>query len=313
VENFVRWLRRHNAGSSGRPIGFYGVDLYSLGASREAVIEYLDRVDPDAARRARERYSCFDHFGDPEEYGMIAGPSENCREEVIQQLVELQKLRAHDLDGEEFFSAEQNARLVRNAEEYYRSMFAGRVSSWNLRDRHMVETIAAIAESAPKLVVWEHNSHLGDARATEMSKWGELNVGQLMRERFDGETFLIGFTTYSGTVMAADSWGGKGQVKSVRQGMPASYEELFHRVGTPDLLLTSDSPVPGEFQEPRQERAIGVIYKPETERVSHYFHARITELFDAVLHIDHTTALEPIDERPAPRWPEVPETFPAGV
>jgi erythromycin esterase-like protein len=244
---------------------------------------------------------------------MIAGPSENCRDEVIQQLVELQRMRAEDLDGEEFFSAEQNARLVRNAEEYYRSMFAGRVSSWNLRDSHMVETIAAIAESAPKLVVWAHNSHLGDARATEMSGWGEWNVGQLMRERFDSDTFLIGFTTYSGTVMAADAWGSQGRVKSVRQGMPTSYEELFHRVGTPDFLLTSDSAVAAELREPRLERAMGVIYKPETERVSHYFHARVMEQFDAVLHIDRTRAVEPIDERPGPRSHEVPETFPAGV
>jgi erythromycin esterase-like protein len=320
VEDFVRWLRHHNERASGRIVGFYGVDLYSLNASREAVIRYLDRVDSEAARRARERYGCFDHFGDPEEYGFLAGVSDNCRDEVVQQLMDMQRLSTHTPDGEEFFSAEQNARLVRNAEEYYRSMFAGRVSSWNLRDSHMVETIAAVAESLaardggpPKIVVWEHNSHLGDARATEMSRWGEWNVGQLMRERFSGHTFLVGFTTYSGTVMAADDWGGEGRVKSVRQGMPASYEELFHRVGSPDFLLTSDSPVADQLRTPRLERAIGVVYRPETERVSHYFNARLADQFDAVLHIDQTRALEPIDERADRAREEVPETFPTGV
>lgn len=318
VEEFVRWLRHHNARTSGRPVGFYGVDLYSLMASREAVIQYLDRMDPEAARRARERYSCFDHYGDPETYGFSAGVSENCRDEVVQQLREMQRLQGPD--GEEFFSAEQNARLVRNAEEYYRSMFAGRVSSWNLRDSHMVETIAAVAESLeardgkrPKVVVWEHNSHLGDARATEMSRWGEWNVGQLMRERFDGETFLIGFTTFSGSVMAADDWGGEGRVKSVRQGMPGSYEELFHRTGIPDFLLLSNHPMVTGLREPRIERAIGVIYKPETERASHYFQSRITEQFDAVLHLDQTRAVQPLDRHAAPTRREVPETFPAGV
>jgi erythromycin esterase-like protein len=320
VEDFVRWLRRHNDRSSGRTTGFYGVDLYSLNASREAVIQYLDRVDPEAARRARDRYSCFDHYGDPEEYGFSAGISDNCRDEAIQQLMEMQRLSGRNPDGEEFFSAEQNARLVRNAEEYYRSMFAGRVSSWNLRDSHMVETIAAVAESleardgAPvKMVVWEHNSHLGDARATEMSRWGEWNVGQLMRERFDGQTFLVGFTTYTGTVMAADDWGGEGRVKSVRQGMPGSFEELFHRVGSPDFLLTSDSSVAGELRKPLLERAIGVVYRPETERVSHYFKAQLADQFDAVIHIDQTRAVEPIDQHAGPKRTEVPETFPAGV
>jgi erythromycin esterase-like protein len=183
----------------------------------------------------------------------------------------------------------------------------------------MVETITAVAESLeardgqpPKMVVWEHNSHLGDARATEMSQWGEWNVGQLMRERFDGKAFLIGFTTYSGTVMAADEWGGEGRVKSVRQGMPASYEELFHRVGVPDFVLLSDSALGPRLGE-RLQRAIGVVYKPETERVSHYFHARIMEQFDAVIHLDGTRAVEPLDRRAGPKRREVPETFPAGV
>lgn len=303
VESFVRWLK-------GRGRGFFGMDLYSLNASREAVIRFLEQADPRAAARARERYGCFDEYGDPETYGYSAGESENCREQAIQQLLEVQELAARQGDGQGFFSAEQNARLVRNAEEYYRSMFGGRVSSWNLRDRHMTDTIAEVAEwRDSKVVVWAHNSHLGDARATEVSRWGEWNVGQLMRERFPGDSFSIGFTTYSGHVMAADHWGEEGRVKVVRQGMPGSWEELMHAAGIPAFLLHSEK-IPNEQ---RIERAIGVVYRPETERASHYFEARLRDQFDAVVHVDETHAVEPLDRRATRDRREVPETFPTGV
>jgi erythromycin esterase-like protein len=233
-------------------------------------------------------------------------------------------IRAIDTDDgqhaeDKRFYAEQNARLVKNAEEYYRTMFAGRISSWNLRDRHMVDTIDALCTHIavqgvqPKIVVWAHNSHLGDARATDMGQQGEWNVGQLIRERHPDEAFLIGFTTYTGTVMAADDWGSPGEVKRVRPGMTGSYERAFHDVGIPRFLLNlRETPIEHRLLE----RAIGVIYRPDTERRSHYFRANIGSQFDAVIHLDETTAVEPIASlKPKTKAAkdEVPETFPTGV
>lgn len=323
VANFIAWLRDFNANRR-LPCGFYGVDLYSLTSSRQAVIRYLEQVDPEAGRRARERYSCFDTYGDPQTYGYSAAfdVSESCMEQAVQQLVELRS-RSWDYmsrDGfvaeDEFFQAEQNARLVKNAEEYYRTMFDRRTSSWNLRDRHMADTLNALAAhldrraGRSKIVVWAHNSHLGDARATEMARRGELNLGQLTREAFRHETVLIGFTTYTGTVMAADEWDGVGKVKTVRPGMPASYEEFLHRKRTGDYYLMLEK---GLLPEQLLERAIGVIYRPETERWSHYFEARVAEQFDALIHMDHTRAVEPLPVSSQAPVKEVPETFPSGV
>jgi erythromycin esterase-like protein len=332
VREFVGWLRAHNeTRSAGTPeVGFYGLDLYSMYDSRAEVIRYLDGVDPEAARRARVRYSCFDHFEeDPQAYGMAAGfgASESCEEEVVQQLVDLQR-RSYEYmhrDGfvaeDDFFSAEQNARLVRNAEEYYRSMFRGRASSWNVRDRHMAETLHALAAwlerrfGYSKIVVWEHNSHLGDARATAMSRRGEFNVGQLVRERYPDQAFNIGFTTYAGTVTAATDWDGDAETKRVRPGLPGSWEELFHSIGQPDFLVMfrDDRDLSSQLAEERLERALGVIYRPETERISHYFFARIADQFDAVIHIDSSRAVEPLDALAKVSEEEVPETYPSGV
>src|SRR5438067_754278 len=235
VVEFVEWLRQFNkdVDSKQAPAGFYGMDLYSLHGSIDAVLNYLEKVDPDAARRARRRYACFDHFAqEPQEYGYAAtvGAVESCEDEVVDQLVELRRnageflRRDGEVAAEEFFFAEQNARLVKNAEQYYRSMFRGRASSWNLRDRHMVETIEALVAHLngsrhPKAIVWAHNSHLGDARATEMSQHGELNAGQLIRERFPDEAMLIGFTTHHGSVTAASDWGAPAERKTVRQAL----------------------------------------------------------------------------------------------
>jgi erythromycin esterase-like protein len=327
VEEFVWWLREYNRSRSPQA-GFYGVDLYSMYASRDAVIQYLDRVDADAARRARDRYACFDHYGeDPQSYGLAAGfsMSESCETEAVQQLVDLQRRsweymhRDGHVAEDDFFSAEQNARLVRNAEEYYRSMFRGRVSTWNLRDRHMAETVHAMAgwlerrHGYSKIVLWEHNSHLGDARATEMSRRGEFNVGQLMRERYPGQTFTIGFTTWTGTVTAATDWGDDAETKKVRPGLPGSWETLFHEVGESGFVMTLHAELADAMKEERLERAIGVIYRPETERVSHYFHARLAEQFDAVIHVDTTRALEPLDRISEVSHAEAPETFPSGL
>ena len=329
VLDFVEWLREHN-GASGGQVGFYGLDLYSLNTSIEAVLAYLDRVDPEAARRARSRYSCFEHFGEnTQAYGYAAsfGMTESCEQEVLGQLSELRRRAAEyaSRDGrvaeDEFFFAEQNARLVKNAEEYYRSMFSGRAESWNKRDRHMAETLDALVEHLgrggrpARVVVWEHNSHLGDARATEMGEGGELNVGQLVRERYGRESVLVGFTTHRGTVTASQDWGEPGRRRRVRPALEGSYEALFHEAGPERFMI--DLREEGRAREllrlPRLERAIGVIYRPETERLSHYFHARLAEQFDAVLHFDQTTAVEPLE--PGGHWEtgdEPPETYPSG-
>ncbi len=332
VLDFVGWLRAHNdsLAANGPKAGFYGLDLYSLHASIEAVLNYLDKVDPAGADRARRRYACFENFGeDPQEYGYAAGMglSRTCEDEVIGQLLDLQR-RAADyarrdgrLAADDFFYAEQNARLVKNAEQYYRSMFRGRVSSWNLRDAHMAETLDflvdhfALQGQRSKCVLWAHNSHLGDARATEMGRLGEWNVGQLVRQRHAHEAVLVGFTTYTGTVTAASNWGGPAECKRVRPAISGSYEALFHECGIPSFVLTPTrgTPVAMGLGESLWERAIGVIYRPESELASHYFHARLSDQFDAVIHVDRTRAVEPLE--PTSEWGigEPAETFPSGV
>ena len=327
---FVEWLRGFNKNITAKQAlaGFYGMDLYSLHASIDAVLQYLDKIDPDAARRARLRYSCFDHFShNPQEYGYAAtvGAMESCEHAVVEQLVELQQKAAEFLsrDGEmaaeELFFAEQNARLVKDAEQYYRAMFRGRASSWNLRDSHMVETIENLVahlngNRQPKAIVWAHNSHLGDARATEMSHYGEVNVGQLIRERFGKDAVLIGFSTYQGTVTAASDWGAPAERKNVRPALRGSYEELFHQTGLGRFWINlRGAGQIGVLQPRRIERAIGVIYRPENERLSHYFHARLPEQFDAIIHLDETTAAEPLERASVWDQGELPETYPFKV
>lgn len=331
VLEFVEWLKNHNdkLNLTDRA-GFYGIDLYSLHASIESVLGYLEKIDKEAARRARYRYSCFDHYGeDAQHYGYAASfdMSKSCEDEVINQLVDLQR-RAMDYmnrDGfvarDEFFFAEQNARLVINAEEYYREMFRGRVSSWNLRDRHMVETLSALAPhlelqgQTSKIVVWAHNSHLGDARATDMSRRGEWNVGQLVREQFGTENSrLIGFSTYTGTVTATSNWDESAQLKKVNPGMKGSYEKLFHETELQNFFLNlRDEEVKNVLTKPLLERAIGVIYRPETERHSHYFYADLPNQFDGVIHFDTTRAVHPLDKVSSWTHEDAPETFPEGI
>ncbi len=332
VLDFVGWLREHNDGVTrdADKAGFYGLDLYSLHASMEAVIAYLRRVDPDAARRAEARYACFDRFGgDAQGYGASAlfGAGVSCEDVVIEQLVELHVAGGRYVarDGrvaeDAFFAAEQNARLVKNAEAYYRAMFGSPVVSWNLRDRHMAESLDALSdhlsrEGEPaKLVVWAHNSHLGDARATEMGEHGELNLGQLVRLRRGADAVLVGFTTDPGTVTAASAWDGPAQRKHLRPALPGSYEALFHEVRFPRFLLNLHESREAELvlSERRLERAVGVIYRPETERASHYFAARLPDQFDAILHFDHTRAVEPIERTSLWMAGEPPETWPTGI
>jgi erythromycin esterase-like protein len=331
VLDFVGWLRSHNdtIKAGARKVGFYGLDLYSLHASMAAVIAYLEIVDPAAALRARKRYACFEAYGENgQSYGFSAGLhlGATCEKEVITQLVDLRRnassyaLRDGRLAEDDYFYAEQNAQLVRDAEEYYRTMYRAEVSSWNLRDKHMAKALESLVEfldrngSNTKVVIWAHNSHLGDARATEMGVRGEWNLGQLVRERFGRESVLVGFTTYQGTVTAASSWDAPAELKHVVPALPESYEALFHQLGVERFMLAFPGHRVAGLGEPQLERAIGVIYRPETERASHYFYSSLPVQFDAVIHIDRTRGVEPL-ERTA-QWAipaEVPETFPSGV
>jgi len=333
VLDFVGWLRSHNdTVGQDEQVGFYGLDLYSLHSSMAAVLDYLRIVDPAAARRAQERYACFDHFGDdPQRYAFAAGTglAPSCEDEVIDQLLELraaaQEYARRDgrVDPDALFFAEENARLVRDAERYYRTMVHTGPDSWNLRDRHMTDTLAALAQhlgrgnGQTKIVVWAHNSHVGDARATEVSFRGELNVGQLVRQRWNDRARLIGFTTYAGAVTAATNWDEHAEHKIVRRALPESYEAAFHSAGIGNFYLDLRAPseAASMLRRPLLERAIGVIYRPDTERLSHYFHASLPAQFDAVLHYDRTRAVEPLERGAA--WirgaKEMPETYPTAL
>jgi erythromycin esterase-like protein len=329
VVRFLRWLRAENAGRSIEArVGFYGLDLYSLHRSMARVIEYLDKVDPVAAGRARRGYACFDVFGDDvRAYGYVASLNleRSCEDEVVEQLVGLRRQAAAyaGRDGriaaDEYFVAEQNARVVRDAEAYYRAMFRGGTESWNLRDRHMMTTLEALLEHTGRCgrpgraVVWAHNSHVGDARATGLSTLGELNVGQLARERLGQACCAIGMTTHDGEVTAAQEWDEPAALRTVRPSLPGSYERLFHDTGLDAFMLSLSRPeLARALARPRLERAIGVLYRPETERASHYFSARLPEQFDVVVHVDRTRALEPLE-----KWGrhevDLPETYPTGV
>ena len=305
---FVEWLREQNEKARGdrAPVAFYGLDLYSLFASIQVVLQFLDRVDPTAARVARRRYACLTPWeADPAAYGQaaLAGRYRVCEREAVAMLRDLMARRVDYAarDGQAVFDAVQNARLVADAERYYRAMYYGSNESWNLRDRHMFETLEALLAyhgPASKAMVWAHNSHLGDARATEMGLRGQLNVGQLCREKFGDSAFGIGFGTDRGTVAAADDWDGPMRVKTVRASHPESYERLCHETGVPAFFLHLREPqrevLRYELEPPRLERAIGVVYRPETEIQSHYFHASLPRQFDEYVWIDETRALRPV-------------------
>lgn len=329
VEDFVGWLRNCNAQRPAADrVGVYGLDLYSLQRSAAAVIAYLDDVDPEAAARARERYACLDQGGDAQAYGYSAsmGLTEGCEDAAIAQLKELLEARTGYLlaDGlaaeDEQFFAESNARVVRSAEQYYRGMFSSRVNTWNLRDRHMAETLFELHRHLSnqrgrpaRIAVWAHNSHLGDARATQVSRHGELNLGQLARERAGEKALLVGFTTFAGHVTAARNWDSPAEHRWVRPALPDSVEHLFAETKLERFFLDVHGMPPVPMRQPRLERAIGVIYRPETERQSHYFEVSLADQFDAVFHLDETRALEPLDE--IDRWNhrEPPETWPSGI
>jgi erythromycin esterase-like protein len=337
VVELVEWLRRHNDGlrpdagsDEARPkVSFHGLDLYNLQASMEAVLRYLEKVDPKAAMRVRARYACLDSADQASRgYAVLAGGqiTQSCKSEALAGLVELQRLAApgradRPPEDDTLFDALQNARLVKNAEAFYRSMFLSEESAWNLRERHMAETLETLLQQLDrsggrsKAVLWAHNSHVGDARGTEMKNHGELSLGQLVRDRHGADAVLVGFTTYRGSVTAARDWEKPAERQWLRPARPGSIEATFHDTDFERLLLIGRDAdkLPDGLRRPRLEREIGVIYQADTERGSHYLSARLREQFDAVLHFDETRAVEPLE--PSAEWQAgpTPETYPFGV
>jgi erythromycin esterase-like protein len=332
VLDFVGWLREYNdfVQTSVRPkVGFYGLDLYSMYASIDAVLEYLDRIDPAAAAQARRHYECLEVYAEhPERYGMAAasGMEPECRNEVLTALLEIQRKASQyaRLDGrvaeDQYFYVEQNARIVANAERYYRAMIDYSASTWNLRDEHMADTLdrllyhLARQRGSAKAVVWAHNSHVGTADATSMGAQGETNIGALTRKRYGDDSIAIGFSTYAGSVTAASDWHAPEEHKRVLPARADSYEYLFHSLGVPRFWIPLRPYRPHLEGLPAQarERAIGVIYRPDTELQSHYFTARLIDQFDALYHFDVTRAVQPLERSALWQEGEVPEAYPTG-
>lgn len=324
VLKFLQWLKAHNSSlvDYDKKIGIYGLDLYSLYSSLQEVIDYLKKVDPELAEIAKSRYGCLMPWAqDPQVYSslFVTDSYRSCEDQVLTLLKELldKRLDYISQDGEHYFNAEQNARLVANAERYYRTMYYAESSSWNQRDQHMFDCLGAIFDyrgKNAKAIIWAHNSHLGDARATQMSAKGELNLGQLIKESYPMESYSIGFGTDHGTVAAASNWDEPMQVKQVRPSHMDSYERLFNRVKTDNFLLPLRQPLTQELRKllmvERLERAIGVIYRPETELQSHYFYASLARQFDEYIWFNETTAVEPLAKQQLAGGAE---TFPFGL
>uniref|UniRef100_A0A914E125 Erythromycin esterase n=1 Tax=Acrobeloides nanus TaxID=290746 RepID=A0A914E125_9BILA len=321
--DLVTWMREYNINHvPEKRVGIYGLDMYSMRESMAIVLEYLDNVDPQAAAEARERYACLMPFvREPSSYGIavLSGGHKKCEKEVIRQCKELLKKRLEysALDGYSFFDANMNAKLVESAEKYYRTMYYGGGKSWNLRDTHMFDTLEGILEAMgpeSKAIVWAHNSHIGDARYTDMGiRRQQVNIGQFVKERFGDQAALIGFGTHTGTVAAASNWGGPMQVKKVVPSREDSYEWLCHNTQKSRFLLdlTKDKSLNKHLSDPRMERFIGVVYKPETELMSHYSHASLPQQFDAYVWFDETKAVTPL--APSMIKSGEPETYPFGL
>jgi erythromycin esterase-like protein len=315
---FLDWLEVHNQTlDEAERIGFYGLDVYSLFESMEAVVDYLEDVDPDAAAEAKAAYRCFEPYGDDaQEYARaLRMVPETCEEEVVEMLTRLrEQVAAYDHSREDYFNAEQNALVAKNAEQYYREMVQGDVDSWNIRDRHMVETLERLQDhhgSDAKGIVWAHNTHVGDARATDMEARGRLNVGQLVRERESrSDVALVGMGSHRGNVVAADSWGARLEEMTAPPAQEGSYEDVFERAGGRDrLLVTEDLPDDSPLTRPRGHRAIGVVYYPARES-GNYVPTVLPDRYDAFVYLDETNALHPLDihvDRDA-----VPDLYPWG-
>ena len=323
VLELAKWLRDYNRrfATPDEAVGFYGLDLYSLYSSIDSVINYLDEVDAEAAAVARRRYGCLTPWQkDPATYGAMALSSKHssCEQEVVAMLNAMmdKRLEYAAQDGRRFLDAVSNARLVKNAEQYYRVMYQGSVQSWNLRDTHMFDSLKHLLDfhgKNSKAIVWAHNSHLGNAAATDMGARGEINVGYLCRQQFKEQAYLVGFGTHAGTVAAASDWGAPMEIKTVRPSHPDSYERLCHDAGLNAFLLPlrdREQAHVRPLDQPRLERAIGVIYRPETEMASHYFTASLPYQFDEYIWFDQTRAVDALGPEAGAG---VPETFPFGL
>ena len=330
--DLVSWLYHYNEKlSPEKKVGFYGLDLYSLYASIDEVLKYLDKTNPTIAERARKRYDCFKQYRHNAQiygYATTFDIGASCQKKVVEQLMDLRESAVELLrvDGqkapEEYFYTLQNAKLIKSAEEYYRSLFFSTPEvSWNIRDTHMTQMANELLDhlkethKPQKIIIWAHNSHLGNASATQFKKLGEINIGQLLKEQYANRVKSIGFTTYSGKVSAASEWDGPVEHKQVRPALENSYEALLHEVNIPQflLLLQKDKELAQALSAEKIERAIGVIYRPETERASHYFNAQLSKQFDAIIHIDQTTAVEPLEKTPEWLSVEFSETYPTGI
>jgi erythromycin esterase-like protein len=320
MQEFISWLRQYNFNQGQKQVGFYGLDLYSLYASIETVLKYLQEVDPQTADIARHKYGCLEPWEDPAAYGAaaISGHYESCEGKVVDMLKDIlsKQVEYARNDGLKFFDAVANARLIADAEHYYRIMYYGAPESWNWRDKHMFETLKSLMTfhgPQSKVVIWEHNSHVGDMRATQMSKIREVNVGQMCREHFGQGAYLIGFGTDHGRVAAASSWDGNLEIKDIKPAHPESYEGLFHTFSSKQFLLPlNDLDTRAVLIRPHLERAIGVIYRPETEMQSHYFWASLPKQFDEYIWFDETKPVTPLQTTQPPTSKEE-ETFPFGV
>lgn len=302
VAALVDWMRQYNQAPSRKKVGFYGLDVYSLNESLQEVVKYLERKDGSAVKAAKKAFQCFEPFtDDPQEYARaIAMVSHDCEEEVVALLKTLRiKAIASTATPDDQFDAEQNALVAVNAEKYYRAMLQGGSSSWNVRDTHMMETLTRLLDfygSDSKAIVWEHNTHVGDARATDMVRQRMVNVGQLARETYGRENvFIAGFGSYRGSVMAADEWGEPMQIMTVPEARTGSWEHQLHRVGAANkLILSRDMVRAKSLQQPISHRAIGVVYHPDMEQYGNYVPSVIHERYDAFLYIDQTEALHPM-------------------
>ena len=324
VIELIEWMRNHNRRlADERKIGFYGLDVYSLWDSMRAVMRYIERIDPQLARAAKRAYNCFEPYAeDVQEYARATAlvPT-SCEAEAISVLRELQsKATQFREDGREgFFDAEQNALVARNAELYYRTMVRGGPASWNVRDHHMVETLDRLMRHhgpAAKAIVWEHNTHIGDARFTDMARAGMVNVGQLVRQARETDgVMLVGFGTHRGTVIAAEEWGEPMERLPLPAARDGSFEDAMHDAAVGDALLifdgSDDGGVPG-LEQPIGHRAIGVVYDPNRERWGNYVPTMMPRRYDAFMYIDETRAVDPL-HMPVRVDGEAPETYPSGV
>lgn len=327
ILDFIRWLRAHNdkIQDSQNKLGIFGLDLYSLHTSMKLVIEYLEKIDPTAAEQAKERYQCMEQYSEEPttySYAVAAGLVPDCKDEVYTQLIEIlkmeiQTLRDPDASQEELLFLIQNAKVVANAEAYYRSLFSGPEITWNLRSKHMMDTLETLrvfhqrlSGRPPKIIVWAHNVHIGDARATHMAQKNKISMGQLARDHYGEKCYLLGFSSYEGTVTASSKWGGDTEVKKLQPAAEGSYEYLFHQLNTPSFVLYLEENIP--LIQPALQRSIGVIYKPETESVSHYHYAHLPQQFNAIIHVDSTTAVKPLNMKKHWGIGEFPDTFPTG-